>query len=249
MELTVLVFLPAFAGLLALLLPAERARHARWVALAGALAALGLSLALFFRFENGGGFQFADRASWIDAGAFEIQYFLAVDGLSMPLVVLTTFLTVAAVLVSFTIDHRQRAYFACLMTLSTSVLGVFTAMDFLLFFLFWELELFPMYLLISIWGSGRREYSAMKFVALHGGGVGLHAGGHPRPRAGRGHLRHGRAGAVGRGGRAAAAALGLPLPVHRVRGEAAHRAPAHVAAGRARRRAHGGLRDARGACS
>lgn len=164
MELTVLVFLPAFAGLLALLLPAERARHARWVALAGALAALGLSLALFFRFENGGGFQFADRASWIDAGAFEIQYFLAVDGLSMPLVVLTTFLTVAAVLVSFTIDHRQRAYFACLMTLATSVLGVFTAMDFLLFFLFWELELFPMYLLISIWGSGRREYSAMKFV-------------------------------------------------------------------------------------
>ncbi len=164
MELTVLVFLPAFAGLLALLLPADRARYARWVALAGALAALGLSLALFFRFENGGGFQFADRASWIDAGAFEVQYFLAVDGLSLPLVVLTTFLTVAAVLVSFSIEHRQRAYFACLMVLSTSVLGVFTAMDFLLFFLFWELELFPMYLLISVWGSGRREYSAMKFV-------------------------------------------------------------------------------------
>ena len=164
MELTVLVFLPAFAGLLALALPADRARHARWVALAGALAALALSLALFFRFENGGGFQFADRASWIDAGGFEIQYFLAVDGLSLPLVVLTTFLTVAAVLVSFSIEHRQRAYFACLMVLSTSVLGVFTAMDFLLFFLFWELELFPMYLLISIWGSGRREYSAMKFV-------------------------------------------------------------------------------------
>ena len=164
MELTVLVFLPAFAGLLALALPADRARHARWVALAGALAALALSLALFFRFENGGGFQFADRASWIEAGGFEIQYFLAVDGLSLPLVVLTTFLTVAAVLVSFSIEHRQRAYFACLMVLSTSVLGVFTAMDFLLFFLFWELELFPMYLLISIWGSGRREYSAMKFV-------------------------------------------------------------------------------------
>ena len=164
MELTVLVFLPAFAGLLALALPADRARHARWVALAGALAALALSLVLFFRFENGGGFQFADRASWIDAGGFEIQYFLAVDGLSLPLVVLTTFLTVAAVLVSFSIEHRQRAYFACLMVLSTSVLGVFTAMDFLLFFLFWELELFPMYLLISIWGSGRREYSAMKFV-------------------------------------------------------------------------------------
>ena len=164
MQLTVLVFLPAAAGLLTLLLPERQARHARWVALLGSLATLALSLVLFFQFETGQGFQFADRASWIDTGSFEIQYFLAVDGLSLPLVVLTTFLTTVAVLVSFSIEHRQRAYFASLMTLATAVLGVFTAMDFLLFFLFWELEIFPMYLLISIWGSGRREYSAMKFV-------------------------------------------------------------------------------------
>ncbi len=164
MQLTVLVFLPAAAGLLVLLLPARHARHARWVALLGSLAALALALVLFFQFENGGGFQFVDRASWIDTGAFEIEYFLAVDGLSLPLVALTACLTVVAVLVSFSIEHRQRAYFASLMVLATAVLGVFTAMDFLLFFLFWELELFPMYLLISIWGSGRREYSAMKFV-------------------------------------------------------------------------------------
>ena len=164
MLLTVLVFLPAFAGLLILLLPAARAHHARWVALLGSLVALALSIVMFFNFETGAGFQFIDRASWIDVGSFNIQYFLAVDGLSLPLVVLTTFLTTASVLVSFSIEHRPRAYFACLMVLSTSVLGVFTAMDFLLFFLFWELELFPMYLLISVWGSGRREYSAMKFV-------------------------------------------------------------------------------------
>ncbi|MCY3647692.1 MAG: NADH-quinone oxidoreductase subunit M [Chloroflexi bacterium] len=164
MLLTLLVFLPAFAGLLILLLPAERAGYSRWLALLGSLVALAISIGMFFDFQTGGGFQFVDRASWIDVGSFEIQYFLAVDGLSMPLVVLTTFLTAAAVLVSFSIEHRPRAYFACLMVLSTAVLGVFTAMDFLLFFLFWELELFPMYLLISVWGSGRREYSAMKFV-------------------------------------------------------------------------------------
>ena len=111
-----------------------------------------------------GGFQFVDRETWIETASFEIQYFLAVDGLSLPLVVLTTFLTTASVLVSFSIEERPRAYFASLMLLSTAVLGVFTAMDFLLFFLFWELELFPMYLLISVWGSGRKEYSAMKFV-------------------------------------------------------------------------------------
>jgi NADH-quinone oxidoreductase subunit M len=82
----------------------------------------------------------------------------------MPLVLLTTCLTLASVLVSFSITLRPRAYFACLLVLASSVIGVFAALDFLLFFLFWELELFPMYLLISIWGSGRKEYSAMKFV-------------------------------------------------------------------------------------
>ena len=82
----------------------------------------------------------------------------------LPLLLLTTFLTLASVLVSFGVEKRPRAYFASLMLLSTSVLGVFAALDFLLFFLFWELELFPMFLLIAIWGSGRKEYSATKFV-------------------------------------------------------------------------------------
>ena len=165
MELTVLVFLPAAAGIVATLLPAQQAHNAKWVALLGSLATLALSIWLFFDFDtNAGGFQFVDRETWIDTGSFEIQYFLGVDGLSLPLVVLTTFLTTAAVLVSFSVEKRPRAYFASLMVLSTAVLGVFTAMDFLLFFLFWELELFPMYLLISVWGSGRKEYSAMKFV-------------------------------------------------------------------------------------
>lgn len=165
MELTVLVFLPAAAALLCLLLPQSQEQQAKYVALLGSLATLVLSVVLFLDFENGvPGFQHTVREEWVDTGSFQLQYFLGVDGLSMPLVVLTTFLTVAAVLVSFSVTMRPRLYYAALLVLSTSVLGVFTALDFLLFFLFWELELFPMFLLIAIWGSGRKEYSATKFV-------------------------------------------------------------------------------------
>ena len=165
MELTALVFLPAATAVLVGLLPAGQERQARYVALGGALAALALSFWLFVRFDrDAAGFQFVEDVSWVRAAGFELRYALGVDGLSMPLVLLTTILTVAAVLVSFSIEHRQRLYYACLLVLSTSVLGVFTALDALLFFLFWELELAPMYLLIAIWGSGRKEYSATKFV-------------------------------------------------------------------------------------
>ncbi len=165
MELSLLVFLPVVAAAAILLLPRSMEQHARWVALAASVASLALSLQMFFSFDlNATGYQFVERREWVDLGAFNLQYFLGVDGLSMPLVLLTTCLTLASVLVSFSITLRPRAYFACLLVLASSVIGVFAALDFLLFFLFWELELFPMYLLISIWGSGRKEYSAMKFV-------------------------------------------------------------------------------------
>jgi NADH-quinone oxidoreductase subunit M len=164
-ELSLLVFLPVVAAAAILLLPRSMEQHARWVALAASVASLALSLQMFFSFDlNATGYQFVERREWVDLGAFNLQYFLGVDGLSMPLVLLTTCLTLASVLVSFSITLRPRAYFACLLVLASSVIGVFAALDFLLFFLFWELELFPMYLLISIWGSGRKEYSAMKFV-------------------------------------------------------------------------------------
>ncbi len=163
--LSLLVFLPAAAGVICLLLPREQEQNAKYVALLGTLAALAISIVMFFQFDQGqSGFQFVDERTWMNFAQFDLKYHLGVDGLSMPLVVLTTFLTLASVLVSFSVTNRPRAYYAALMVLSTSVLGVFTALDFMLFFLFWELELFPMFLLISIWGSGRREYSATKFV-------------------------------------------------------------------------------------
>lgn len=165
MELTILVFLPAVAAAIILLLPQSMEQNAKWVALLGSLAILALSVQMFFAFDlDAPGYQFVERHDWVEIGSFNLQYHLGVDGLSMPLIVLTTCLTLASVLVSFSISMRPRAYFACLMILSSSVIGVFSALDFMLFFLFWELELFPMYLLIAVWGSGRKEYSAMKFV-------------------------------------------------------------------------------------
>ncbi len=165
MELTVLLFLPVVGAVAILLLPERLEEQARYVALAVSLAALALSIKLFFDFDTGqSGFQLVTDRKWVDIGQFTLRYHLGVDGLSMPLVILTTFLTLASVLVSFSVTKRQRAYYACLMLLSASVIGVFVALDFMLFFLFWELELFPMYLLIAVWGSGRKEYSATKFV-------------------------------------------------------------------------------------
>lgn len=165
MVLTVLVFLPAVAAAIILLLPQRSENMARWIALAASLATLAITIGMFLNFDQDkSGFQYVVRKEWVDIGSFNLQYFLGVDGLSMALLLLTAVLTVASVLVSFSVKTRERAYYACLLVLATSVFGVFVALDFMLFFLFWELELFPMFLLISVWGSGRKEYSATKFV-------------------------------------------------------------------------------------
>jgi NADH-quinone oxidoreductase subunit M len=165
MELTLIVFIPAAVAAVILLLPEDREDYARWLALAAAVAVTALSAILFLRFDiDEGGYQFVVRESWVDVGSFELNYALGVDGLSMPLIALTALLTVASVLISFSVKERQRLYYAMLLLLATSVFGVFAALDFLLFFLFWELELAPMFLLIAIWGSGRKEYAATKFV-------------------------------------------------------------------------------------
>jgi NADH-quinone oxidoreductase subunit M len=156
MELTVLVFLPAVAAAVIMLLPQSMEQQAKWVALVGSLATLGVSLYLFAEFETGqDGFQFVVREEWVDVGSLQLQYFLGLDGLSMPLVVLTTCLTLASVLVSFGISTRPRAYFACLMLLSTAVLGVFSALISCSSSVLGARAV-PMYLLISIWGPGGR---------------------------------------------------------------------------------------------
>ena len=165
--LTAFLLLPLAGAAALALTPRDRAPVARWIALACSGLAFALSVLIFVRFDPSvPGYQFVDRFVWIDAAeaGFTVQFGLGVDGLSAPLVLLTGLLSLAAVLVSWNITLRTREYFAWLLVLETAVAGVFLSLDLIQFFLFWELELLPMYLLISIWGSGRREYSAMKFL-------------------------------------------------------------------------------------
>ena len=164
--LTATVFLPAVGALLILLL-VRGDRNVRVVAALVGLADLALSVLVFLVFDRGDGadrFQLVDRFGWITTDTFQASYLMAVDGLSAPMVLLTGLLGFCAILASWNIETRVREYFAWLLLLQTAVMGVFVSLDLLLFFLFWELELLPMYMLISVWGSGRKEYSAMKFL-------------------------------------------------------------------------------------
>lgn len=159
--LSVILFLPV-AGAVVIGLLIKEARTVRITAALFTFAAFALSLALFVMFDRSGGLQFVEEHLWIESlGA---KYYLGVDGLSLPMVILTTFLGFVSVFVSWKINLRVKEYFVWLLLLETGILGVFCSLDLLLFFLFWEVELIPMYMLISIWGSGRKEYSATKFV-------------------------------------------------------------------------------------
>ncbi|HEY7269562.1 MAG TPA: NADH-quinone oxidoreductase subunit M, partial [Dehalococcoidia bacterium] len=131
------------------------------------LAAFAVAAFVFFDLDKDGkGLQFVTRTTWIDASqvGFTVQYYVGVDGLSATMVLLTGILFVVATLISFNITLRPREYYMWLLLLEAAVMGVFVAEDLILFFLFWEGELVPMFLLISVWGTGRKEYSATKFV-------------------------------------------------------------------------------------
>ena len=164
--LTAILFLPVVGIIVIALLREPQPKTVRLTALAFTLASFALSIVVFCLFDRSGAaigqMQFEEKISWIPAiNAF---YHLGVDGLSLPMVILMTFLGVLAVLVSWKIELRPRQYFIWLLLLETSILGVFCSLDLILFFLFWELELIPMYFLISIWGSGRKEYAANKYL-------------------------------------------------------------------------------------
>ena len=170
--LTATVFLP-LAGALVIGVLLKGERKVRLFAVAIAVADLALAVTVFALFDHGGDgerFQMVDKFAWIGPDSFfnnqslSASYHLAVDGLSAPMVMLTGLLGFCAVMASWSVRQRVKEYFVWLLVLQTAVLGVFASQDFLLFFLFWELELLPMFMLISIWGTGRKEYSAMKFL-------------------------------------------------------------------------------------
>jgi len=160
--LSFITFLPLFGGIVILLTPKDKVQVVRAIAAAASAAAFVASLWLWANFNpTTSDFQFVEKFNWISM--FNIHYFMAIDGLSLSMVVLTTLLTLLSVIASFGIELRVKEYFFFFLMLETAMLGVFVALDMFLFYGFWELTLVPMYFLIGIWGGPKKEYAAIKF--------------------------------------------------------------------------------------
>jgi NADH-quinone oxidoreductase subunit M len=162
--LSFIVFTPIVAGMLILLFPKDRKNEVRVTALAAAVIALGLSIWVYFSYDmNVGGYQFIEKYDWLPS--LGISYIVGVDGMNAPLVLLTGVVMFTGVLISWGVDDRPREFFAFLFILASGVFGVFVAQDLFMLFFFYEIAVFPMYLLISIWGWVQtREYAAMKLT-------------------------------------------------------------------------------------
>jgi NADH-quinone oxidoreductase subunit M len=160
--LSFITFLPLIGGIIILLTPKEKIQTVRAIAVAASAAVFVASLWLWANFNTTtSDFQFVEKFNWI--ATFNIHYFMAIDGLSLSMVVLTTLLTLLSVIASFGIENRTKEYFFFFLMLETAMLGVFVALDLFLFYVFWELTLVPMYFLIGIWGGPKKEYAAIKF--------------------------------------------------------------------------------------
>lgn len=178
--LTTLIFLPLVGAILAALGPeGPDGRITKWGSLALSLAPLGIAIYLSATFQGGtleGGqqqiYRFGEKLPWISV--LGVDYKLGMDGLALPLVLLTTIMTPIAILASFNQQLRPRFFFAMILLMETAMLGVFLSLNFLLFFIFWEISLIPGYYLISTWGREQRRYAAFKFfVYTMAGSVGM----------------------------------------------------------------------------
>jgi NADH-quinone oxidoreductase subunit M len=161
--LSVVIWLPIAGGLVTLALGDERARAARWVALVSSLLTLIACVPLYTGFANGtANFQFIERLAWIPA--LRSQYYLGVDGISLPLILLTAFMTVPVIIAGWSVvDKRPAQYYAAFLIMEGLMIGVFSALDSLLFYFFWEAMLIPMFVIIGVWGGARRVYATLKF--------------------------------------------------------------------------------------
>lgn len=161
--LSLLIWLPIVGGALALMLGQHRAQAARWLALGVAVVALLLSIPLFSGFEMANpATQFVESHTWI--AAYDIRYALGADGISVALIGLTTLTTVLVLIGAWTaIDERVNQYVASFLILEGLMIGVFCALDAMLFYVFFEAMLIPMFIIIGVWGGPRRVYAAIKF--------------------------------------------------------------------------------------
>ena len=162
--LSILIWLPVLGGILILSTGGDRnAQLARKIALGFSVGTFLLSLSIYADFDiNTASMQFVERYRWIEA--LHIQYFLGVDGISMPLIILTTLLTIIVVIAGWeVITKRVAQYMASFLIMEGLMIGVFSSMDAILFYLFWEAMLIPMFLIIGVWGGSNRVYAAIKF--------------------------------------------------------------------------------------
>ncbi|WP_290648138.1 NADH-quinone oxidoreductase subunit M [Aquisalimonas sp.] len=161
--LSVLIWLPILGGALIFLLGDDKAAYARLIALLVSGLTFVLSLGLIIGFEPGtAAMQFVEKRPWVEI--LGVNYYLGVDGISMPLVVLSTFSTLLVVVAAGTqIQYRPALYLACFLLMEGIMVGVFSALDAILFYVFWEAILVPMFLLIGIWGGAERIYATIKF--------------------------------------------------------------------------------------
>jgi NADH-quinone oxidoreductase subunit M len=161
--LSVVIWLPVLGGIVTLALGDSRAQAARWAALVSSLLTLAACVPLYLGFTNGtADFQFIERVPWIPA--LHAQYYLGVDGISLPLILLTAFMTVPVIIAGWSVvEKRPAQYYAAFLIMEGLMIGVFAALDSLLFYFFWEAMLIPMFIIIGIWGGKRRVYATLKF--------------------------------------------------------------------------------------
>ena len=162
--LTLITFIPLVGAIIVALIPGNREREIKWFSVLVSLVPLVLSMVMWALYQTGGGMQFVEEARWIPT--LNAYYRVGVDGISVPLVFLTTLLTTLSLFYSsYTIKHRVKEFFALFLLLEMGMIGVFVALDLVLFYVFWEIGLVPMFLLIGIWGQpqDRPQYSAIKF--------------------------------------------------------------------------------------
>jgi NADH-quinone oxidoreductase subunit M len=174
--LSLITFLPVLGMILILFIPKEQPKTVKYLSLAITAIQVVLAIILLANYNyNLAGvyeeksFQFIEKFRWIHItgiswlGTVKVDYFLGIDGISMPMVILTAIVSFIATISSWTIEKSVKGYFALFLLLDTGMMGVFVALDFFLFYIFWELMLLPMYFLIGIWGGPRKEYAAIKF--------------------------------------------------------------------------------------
>ena len=182
--LVILLILPLVGVLLLWLVPSSRKTAVRWIALVTSLVTFAASIWMLTRFDAANpDLQMIVNRSWLQFGSVSVNFHIGVDGLSILMVLLTTFLTPISILSTWTaVKEKVKGFMSFFLLLEVGMLGVFLAQDMILFYVFWEFTLIPMYFLIGIWGGERQDLRSSEILPLYHGRIRPHAGCHPLDR-------------------------------------------------------------------